>query len=395
MKQIKNNIDKNFILNNVDQIQIFARYFNIKESDIENCIINNSLIHSPIRIDDRPSVGFRYNNKGRLKMRDFGGFFWGDCFDAVAYVLSSKSSKIDINNAANFKYILTHIASEFNIINGVSNDDDIIRLATIAKKSKKIITFEPRNWDNNDKRIWIDKYHNLFTFDYLDKSYIYPVELFWIDSYSQPEPKYYYTRKDPCYAYYLGQDDDNLPNIRLYFPNRKNDLRRPKFISNNNSFQGVLDINGKYDVIVLTKSYKDVVALRRLNESLFFTGNLRILFIAYPSENFILTNDIVNWLLDRLYEPDVNNIINFLDFDRTGRRSAYYCYNEFNIPFVFLTNGEFGLDNHGAKDITDFIEKYGINATVTIINEFIKNRYGRYDKDIEGASYYNEETSPF
>lgn len=392
MKKIDNVINKKFILNNINQVAIFSKYLNISQDDINDCIDYNTLIHSPIRIDPKPSVGFRYNNKGVLKMRDFGGYFWGDCFDAVAYILSTKGTRINIAKGEHFKYVLKHIASEFNMLNGVAHNDDIPTLINVAKKTKKLITFKPRSWDNNDKRIWISKYNNLFTFDYLAKSYVYPVELYWIDGHTQPEPKYYYTRKDPCYAYYLGQDGDNISNIKLYFPNRGSDNRKPKFITNNNSFQGILDIEDKYDKIVLCKSYKDAIALKRMFELFSFTGNHNVLFLAYPSENYILTLEIVEWLLSRLKEDDISNILNFLDFDKTGRKSSYYCYQEFGIPFVFLTNGMFGLTNYGAKDITDFIEVNGKTTAFNLINQFIINNQS--NEEFGEGNYYDTD-APF
>jgi hypothetical protein len=390
MKKITNLINKQFILNNVNQVSIFSKYTSLDETIINNCIDRGKIIKSPVRLDDKPSVGFKYNNKGILKMRDFGGFFWGDCFDIVALILSKGGNTISVNDKEGFKYILLHIAKTFDIANGIDIDtNNIPQLLSITKATKKIITFNPRQWDANDKRYWITQYDNIFTFDYLLANNVYPVETYWIDSFSQPEPKYYYTRKDPCYAYYLGQDKDNVANIKLYFPNRK-DTNNPKFISNNNSFQGINNITGKYDKIVLCKSYKDVLALRQIERLSFLTGTFRILFIAYPSENYLMNDDVFGWLFDLLIEKDIDNIINFLDFDRAGRRTSKYCKDNYGIPYIFITNGELGLPNHKVKDITDFIKKYGKLATIKIFNNVIN-----YDTNRYGTPYYDVADSPF
>lgn len=375
MKRITNSITKTFIIDNIDQVKIFAIYLELEENVIRNCIITGKLIHSPIRVDPNASVGFKYNNKSILKMRDFGGFFWGDCFDLVAYVLTHKHGTIiTTTNREHFKYILNRLAKEFGIDNGVANHESYINVISVIRKTKKLITFEPRSWNSIDDKYWINKYHKLFTIPFLSENYVYPVERFWIDSYNQPDPKYYYSAKDPCYAYYLGQDEDNISNIRLYFPARSNkDDKRPKFISNNNSFQGVLNVTGKYDYIVLCKSYKDALAMRRIFATLFVTGNLTALFIAYPSENYILTTNVIMFLYSKLNIPNPNRIINFVDFDRAGRLTAYRANREFGIPFVFLTNGELGLPNNNAKDITDFIEKYSPKEAVGLINYYIEN----------------------
>lgn len=392
MKGISNTINKEFIINNVSQVSIFSRYFGIDENDINKCIEKGKLIKSPIRIDDNASVGFRYNNKGMLKMRDFGGYFWGDCFDAVALVLNSNGTKININSKEGFKYVLNNIAKEFGIDKGVNgNTNNLDNMIAKVKTTKKTITFTVRNWDANDKKYWISKYDNLFTFNYLSSNHVYPVEMYWIDSDSQPEPKYYYTRNDPCYAYYLGTDSNGLVNIRLYFPNRS-DKDKPKFISNNNAFQGLLNVDRDYDYIVITKSYKDVLALRVVLDASLFKGILKVLVTAYPSENYMMTDDVFYWLFDKLKEKDVTSIINFLDFDRTGRRTSKHCKDIYGIPYVFLTNGELGLPNNNAKDITDFIEKYGKSDAITIINQFIIN-YGK--GNIARESDYNDGYAPF
>ena len=170
MKKISNTINKAYILNNANQVAIFAKYLNIDEDDINHCLVSGSLMQSPIRVDERPSAGFRYNTRGVLKMRDFGGYFWGDCFDIVALVLSRKGNTINITKSDHFKYVLNHIAVEMDIADGVK-EDNITSLVTQVCRTKRLITFEPRSWNNIDKRIWIRKYDNLFTFDYLSANY--------------------------------------------------------------------------------------------------------------------------------------------------------------------------------------------------------------------------------
>jgi len=372
MKVVNNTINKNYILDNINQIEIFSRYLNLEEDAIKDCIEYGTLINSPIRSNDEDaSVGFRYNNKGKLKLRDFGGYFWGDCFDLVAYVLNKNGYSLKINNKKDFKFILEHIAIEFDIINGIKTNN-IIELTANAKKCKKQIVFETRSWNNNDKKVWISKYHRLFNFEYLNEKLIYPVERYWIDPASQPEPKYYYTFKDPCYAYYLGADSNGYINVRLYFPNRnKANSKRPKFISNNYSFQGIINLKEKYDRIVLIKSYKDAITLERLLGYLSLKG-FQVLTVAYPSENYTMHDALYEWLINKLKDPNPTNILNFLDFDYTGRKSSRIAYEEYGIPYIFLTNGEFGVINHVAKDISDFVENHGINAAITIIKEYIK-----------------------
>lgn len=381
MKKINNNIDKKYILDNISQIDIFSHYLNLDANIILDCAEYGTLIPSPVRNNDtNNSVGFRFNSKGKLKMRDFGGYFWGDCFDIVAYILNKNNYSVRVNDKKDFKHILKHIAIEFDIIEGVK-DTNVIELYEVAKKSKKNIVFEARSWNKHDYKQWIAKYHNLLTFEYLNEKLVYPVERYWIDPTSQPEPKYHYTVGDPCYAYYLGADSKGNINVRLYFPKRKKyNNTRPKFISNNYSFQGVINLKDKYDRIILTKSYKDALVLERLLSHLSSTGKA-VLITAYPSENYIMNDDLYNWLMSKLKDPSPLHIYNFLDFDFTGRKTSRISYEKYGIPYVFLTNGEFGTVNNAAKDISDFVENHGINAALTIIKQFINYYESEYEDD--------------
>lgn len=54
-------IGKDYILSKVSSISIFAYYFNISPDLIQWCISNNELILSPIRDDNHPTFGFKYD----------------------------------------------------------------------------------------------------------------------------------------------------------------------------------------------------------------------------------------------------------------------------------------------------------------------------------------------
>ena len=78
-------------------------------------------------LDEHPSFGFRYDNRGKLKGKDFAGYFHGDCFDAAALVIGEIIHKnVDISNKGWFIFVLKHIAYTFrNIIYGKDKDETI------------------------------------------------------------------------------------------------------------------------------------------------------------------------------------------------------------------------------------------------------------------------------
>ena len=126
-RNISNTIlTKDYIFSKVSQITIFSTYTGISVEDIQHCIDTGEFISSPFREDTHPSFGFRYDNRNKLKGRDFAGYWWGDCIDAAATVLSEIVHKqIDISIKSQFLFVLKHIAYTFrNIIYGQDKDEN-------------------------------------------------------------------------------------------------------------------------------------------------------------------------------------------------------------------------------------------------------------------------------
>ena len=145
-RNITNKLTKNYILSKVDQITIFSVYFNLPIETIQYCIDTGEFIVSPLRTDLHPTCGFRYDNRGKLKFKDFAGYFWGDCFDAAAYILSNidKYKNLDVNSKEGFITVLRHITFTFkDIFYGTEKDplisDNIKEALTKIKKEKQII----------------------------------------------------------------------------------------------------------------------------------------------------------------------------------------------------------------------------------------------------------------
>ena len=371
-------LTKTYIESKISQELIVSKYLDIPMDVVKECIDRNILITSVFRDDDtNGSMGIQYNAKGRLKIRDFGGFgFFGDIYDVVGYVLSLICKrKIEPNNKQDFYFILKHIANTFSdIIDGKTVDENIeneIKDAIIISKNRRpIIELVPRSWNKYDKEYWSKLGVPL---SYLNTHFVIPVEQYYIDRGVNTEPKYYYKQKDPCYAYMLGQDRKGVHLIKLYFPNRdrKTEL---KFITNCNVLEGLpnLELNN-YDYILITKSSKDRLSIGSyLSMTPFYGGanaKLNIGVINLPSENYHLNEKEYSWLINKLSPTGM--IISLLDFDYTGRLGAKYLYDNYNIPYLFITRGEFGLPNYGCKDFAELADKYTKQEINQFINETI------------------------
>ena len=382
---LTSNLTKAFIESNIPQENIMAKYLNLDVNVIKKCIETNTLITSVFRDNDtNSSMGFAYNKQGKLKVRDFGGAGqFMDIYDTVAYVLSiSYERPINTNNKRDFYFILTHIYKTFSKEIDDKKykekiDNDIIYGLSKIKHRRPIIELVPRSWNKYDKEYWAKLGVSL---SYLNTHFVIPVEQYYIDRGVNTDPKYYYKQKDPCYAYILGQDRKGVHLIKLYFPNRdrKTEL---KFITNCNVLEGLpnLELNN-YDYILITKSSKDRLSIGSyLSMTPFYGGGnakLNIGVINLPSENYHLTEKEYSWLTNKLSPTGM--LISLLDFDYTGRLGAKYLYDNYNIPYLFITRGEFGLPNYGCKDFAELADKYTKQEINQFINEtvnYIKIRF--------------------
>ena len=271
-----------------------------------------------------------------------------------------------------------------NVLEGLPNlelnkvDSEIKNALIKVKKRRPIIELVPRSWNKFDKEYW----NNLgVSLGYLNTHFVIPVEQYYIDRGVDTEPKYYYKQKDPCYAYMLGQNRAGIHFIKLYFPKR-NRTTELKFITNCNVLEGLLNLElNNYDYILITKSSKDRLSIGSHLDMLPFYGGaqakLNIGIVNLPCEGYHLTEKEYSWLTNKL-APN-GKIISLLDFDYTGRMGAKYMYDNYNIPYLFITRGEFGLPNYGCKDFAELHDKYTIKEINKFINEtetYVKLRFG-------------------
>ena len=387
------NLTKAYIESKISQESIVSKYLNIPIEVVNDCIANNHLINSVFRDDDEnKSMGIQYNAKGRLKVRDFGGYgFFEDVYGVVAYVLSLiYERKIETNNKQDFYFVLKHIAYTFrDIIDGKEVDENLTPVIASAinkgKTKRAIIDIVPRSWNKYDKDIWGRWGVKL---DYLNTHFVIPVNQYYINRTVDTDPKYNYKVKDPCYAYMLGRNRQGINLVKLYFP-RRNRRTELKFITNCNVLEGLPNLElDNYDYIIITKSSKDRLSIgsHLLSNPLYGGADkLNIGVINLPSENYKLKQIEYDWLVKKL--KDDGMIVSLLDFDQTGRQGAKYLEETYNIPYLFITRGEFGLPNFNCKDFADLHDKFNISQ----INKFIEDT----KKYVELRFKNNKDTDSF
>ena len=95
---------KDYIINNIDSVEIFSEYLGISEDDIKMSINFKCKIKSPFHRDSDPSLSFRYYGS-KLICRDFGSIeYSGDVFQIVAKCLNK-----DCSNPKDFVYVCKNI----------------------------------------------------------------------------------------------------------------------------------------------------------------------------------------------------------------------------------------------------------------------------------------------
>ena len=370
------NVNKNFVLSKVSQLTIFSTYFNISPDTIQYCIDTGNFINSPIREDVHPSFGFKYDNRGRLKGKDFAGYFWGDCFDAAAFVISRLENKrINIANKGDFIYVLKHIMlTHKQFFYGGEKDATLTEAIKLSidriRKKKPNIELVVRDWNTYDEKYWQQFGVNL---PYLNRHFVYPIEQYYIERAINPEPKYFYDIKDPCYGYLLGHKKGHLPSIKLYFPNRPHGSTR--FITNSNHLEGIYNLyRNDYDYIVLTKSTKDRLSLGCTWESLslgYSEQPLKVGFINIPHETYRLRDFEYKWMFSKLTFD--GKLISLMDNDRTGLEEAYWLRKHYNIQPIIIPK------ELGAKDFAELRSKYDITQITNFIKQTLE--FLNYDKN--------------
>ena len=388
-------LTKQEILKKVSQSTIFATYLGLPVELVQHCINSGELICNPLRLDNHPTAGFKYNNKGKLKFKDFANDnFWGDCFDVVALVMSHIYNKpYDVSNKEDFIKILRHITFTFkDIFYGQEKDISLVNEINTAisniKHQKPIIELVVREWNNNDKAYW-ERFG--VPLQFLNLNFIYPIDQYYINRKINPEPKYYYNVDEPCYGYCLGQDRSGTYNIKLYFPNRTKGAT--KFISNCNHLEGIYNLDrSDYDIIVITKSTKDRVsigaALKRI-VSLYGQDNIgSIGVINVPHETYRLRQNEYDWLNGKLKEN--GRIISLMDNDNVGKKEAIWLRNNYRIIPLLIPS------NYNAKDFAELIANNKFeDVSLLIINaiKYIKS-YGKRVQSI-GNTLERSDIVPF
>lgn len=323
------NVNKKFVLSKTTQEEIFSTYLGIKV-DIDYMFCN------PLRVDNKPTCTMAYFN-GKLLFRDWSYPKALDCFDFVML-------KHNLNYGQALEKIVTDLELLTRPSDFVPPEIFISGRATLTGKTKKkLIQVRVQDFQFADVAYWKSYF---ITRKILDKFKCFSINQMWIEKQSQ----YIYRDEDPAIGYFLGLDGFKDQKWKVYFYKRRSGVR---FIGNTNRINGWVQLPQFGEVLVITKSMKDVMVLDCFG----------IPAIAMQSETTMPYKEIIEDLKVRF-----TNIYSLYDFDYAGIKGALKIRQLYGIQPLFLTNGKFRTYNYEAKDISDYIKMNGIDRTEDLIN---------------------------
>ncbi len=312
----------------------------INEYDIFRYYVKNDFevgvaINSPFRKDENPSFQVYRTMYGAYKLRyiDYATLEGGTCFDLVM-----KLFNCDFNTAQRIidrDFNLNIYKSQVNV--EVPQSYTRNDLLDIPYK-RCIIEVGIRPWNGNkDKQYWSQFGIKCST---LIKFGVYPLTHFRLNGTS-------YDCRQLTYGYYYGNG-----MWKIYSPDN---IRRYKWFSNTNSevIQGWDQLPLTGNILVITKSLKDVILLHEMN----------IPSIAPQSEGVLINEVKIAELKTRFSRIYLN-----FDFDYTGIRSGNKYKRKYGIKTLYFTNGRFGTKDYGVKDLTDYVKLYGRDKLQELIN---------------------------
>lgn len=314
-----------FILSKISEKDIFDKYVNQPYKFGE-------MIKSNLRNDDDTCSLNIFIRNGQLRYKDFGHSY-GGCFEYVKKLYQCE-----------FMDALKIIARDFNLVPGVVTIDTPKpkqRLPVDVAFDKVIIPIK-RAWKQLDRDYWNNYYIPL---DLLVRHEIFPANHVYLQT--TPDDMFLWGAHqdyDPIYTYKI----DN--KYKCYRPLSKD--KKFKWLSTTKmeDIQGMKQLPAKGKLLIITSSMKDLLVLKVLGYNA----------IALGGEGNNLPEKILDYLLACFEE-----IIVFYDNDKAGimygeKLSKHIDCRYIHIPIEFEE-----------KDISDFVQSYGLDEGDKLMNKLI------------------------
>ena len=314
------------ILKYISQEDILSFYLGLP-------ILYGKKFKNPFRKDRHPDCSFSMGTW--LYFRDYAQpHYGGNCFQICALYYG-------LNLPVDFYKVCQRINNDFKI--GL-DDGHLKDYTPLIRKEQEEREISPLIFSDIKVRIVNFNQQDL---DYWAKYEITETQLLKYDTFRGEKVWindgifYFYQEKDLCFAYWFSERE----KFQIYKPF---ETKSRKWRTNFSGVDGEKWLPEKGKHLFITKSRKDLIIL---SESGYPS-------IRFGSEHSNLEENYINQLKERF--DDV--IINF-DSDNVGREASIRLTQKYNLKWFNTPN------DCGAKDISDFVEKYGKQELIQLIKQ--------------------------
>lgn len=322
------------IYKKISQKDIYKRYF-------QNNFQYDKNYSAPYRSDENPSFKIFENSD---QWYDFGTGKTGDSIDLMKLIFN-----------LSFGQVLDKINTDFNlglsrnlVVSSKPNGTRGILNNSFFEKECKIAKFTFKHFVRNDVncKYWKDKYS--ISVEDLKMYNIYPTAEVFLNDKSM----WQWNSKNPIFTYVFKKEDSSL-SFKIYRPLETNP-KAHRFAGNTggNTIQGLEQLPKETDLLILSKSYKDVICLKKLG---FWA-------VAPNAESIRITDE---WLDKIKRKCNYQKIITFYDNDQPGIDAAMKVNEIQGFDFAFIPT------EIGAKDISDYIEMHGLEKAKILVNKLL------------------------
>jgi len=309
------------ILTKTNQFSIYKYY-------ISKPIKINKAISSPFRTDRNPSWSIFETKQGDLLYKDFKT---GESGGIVKFVqrLFSLSFKEALEKMWEDTVVKQHVKTTKPIKVNYTNKN-------------VSISIQQKYFTNTDKDYW-SQYS--ITKETLKHFKVYPIKHFWI---GDKLSNLIYSKLQPMYAYKL------FDKFKIYRP--YSETKKDKWRTNcdNYDIQGIQQLPETGNLLIITKSLKDVMSLYELG----FNA------IAPQSEQTHVPTSIMKYLKEKF-----KDIVVLYDYDEGGIQGAKKLSEKYNLKNTHIPKHY--LDLYSIKDVSDCIKEIGIDKTKELLNKLL------------------------
>lgn len=315
IKQQNDIITLDDILSKVTEYDIYSKYIGHFKIGL--------IYNSPFRKDKNPSFGIFYSKKsGRLLFKDHGT---GECGDVIKFVSL-------YTGITNYNDILNRIVKDLNITNN-----------TVLKASKEykiptetVIGVVRQDWTDIDKQYWSQFG---ITIDTLKKFNVSSIKYYLCNGIV----KAIYKDTNPMYAYKVYNHFKIYRPLADKYTKWRNNLQEY-------DIQGFQQLPKKGDLLIITKSLKDVMCLYEMG----YTA------ISPASESTFIPDKVLDML-----KNSFKRILICFDRDIAGVK------NMRKISLKTGLNGFLVHKKYKSKDISDAVKNNGFEEIKQWLNKIL------------------------